>query len=61
MNDSTKNNHSHTSHETKDSKENPIPAKDSSRNEERDQRIKQEQDTERLRSERQSVQDNKTK
>lgn len=37
----------------------PIRATDESRNDERDMRIKEEQDTERLRSERQSVQDGK--
>jgi hypothetical protein len=36
-----------------------IRASDESRNDERDQRIKEEKDTERLRSERQSVQDSK--
>ena len=35
--------------------DNPIDAKDSSRNNERDQRIKEEPDTERLRSEREST------
>jgi hypothetical protein len=36
-----------------------IRASDENRNDERDQRIKEEKDTERLRSERQSVQDSK--
>jgi hypothetical protein len=40
------------------SQDNSIPASDANRNEERDNRIKQEEDTARLRSERQSVQDN---
>lgn len=41
--------------EDESSKENPIPASDHSRNDERDKRIGEEEDTARLRSERESV------
>lgn len=51
--------HEHLGAEENKSKNNPIPAADKSRNEERDQRVREEQDTERLRSERQSVQEKK--
>jgi hypothetical protein len=44
--------------QTEDKRQNtPIRASDESRNDERDRRIKEEEDTERLRSERKSVQE----
>jgi hypothetical protein len=49
------------SEEEEISKENPLRASDQSKNDERDRRVREETDTERLRSERESVQDRKHK
>ena len=62
MNRSTSNNQELNSNNTQQPNANtPMNASDSSRNNERDQRIKEEQDTERLRSERESTMNNASK
>lgn len=61
MNQSTTHNRPNISEKENNSKDNPIRATDRSRNDERDQRVRNETDTERLRSERQSVNEKQKK